>query len=422
MYRLLIVLLMAMTSFSAHADGICASTANRHAIIALNLSSEAGNSRANDILQALTVPTGNPFTFTVMDATTGETIFTCGIGDKAKHQKVNFREKLIYRPALAAKNRARQNGAARSSANMLDVADLVSMALRPGQENIAIIDAAMLYRDDGNPGIDFGRGLYPSDGIMGLNRTESVFSAAGKGRLLSNTKIYLVNDGAEEYANAAHKEGVTRFWVNFFKALGADVNALGSDAGAIARAAFAGTEMLRVDFEPADLSVKPMMIQARPAHLSIFDKQTTIGGAACLSNAMPGEFGHLKVVLIWENEGTDLDLHVSAGGSVLNHRNTVSQQGTFEKISLPDLPQGWRGFELVNMPHVRLADVKLAANIYAVRGSSGPVKAELRGTYGARCFSIPLEFEASSGNRGAGANRRSFDPHWVEVDLEGKLR
>jgi hypothetical protein len=64
-----------------------------------------------------------------------------------------------------------------------------------------------------------------------------------------------------------------------------------------------------------------------------------------------------------------------------------------------------------------LTQLHIAVNFYSGHHSAGKVAAVVRLWVNGDVFELPIQIPSGDGNRGAAADNRSHDPHWVVIDV-----
>lgn len=378
-----------------------------------------GQNELLSFLEMLATTQATDFSFSVVTGRTGRLVSSCGLG--IKPHSVKWRNEYVIAPAFNNIGHFVRNALEGEPLNFVAALETASTQIHDDKETVIIIDAPMLFSDEREPSLSFNRGVYPSDGVYFQAPTENLFSVMGRENLLAGAKVYFVT-GDEDYANTIHERALMRFLANYIALQGGELYGIGKDASGVIETALQGRKTLRQTFAEPDREAKPELLWAKPTKLSLYEQASEgeVKAYSCNGRAVPKRPTDVRIALRWNTINTDLDVHVSAGGPELSYQNTVTTNGTFQKMSEGSEIAGLHGFELVTLSNALPENIVIWVNAYEVRGNaSGAITGTLRITFGDEesCLSIPVKLNVHNGNRGASSRARQSSPYWVSFKL-----
>lgn len=337
---------------------------------------------------------------------------------------------------------------------------------RRSQERLAIIVIGLplyLASNEREAAFDMEKGLTPSDGMIAVSVTESLFGTAERKGQLQNVTVHWLTPSEGWAVGEMHRRTVTRFWSLFISEQGAALSTFGSDIARVFERAAQGesASVLTATLDPNDrgLVMRPPPVFRRESPPPV---QTRVNTPAAETLSRPvltptnapvavvppvssprvespaiakavteiprTPAGRIGIAALWEAPAhaastADVDLYVAArpgapevfwrraeaGDAIyfrdIRHAGSGGQSG--------DWTASW---EYVEVKHARLEDVSVWLNMFATKGS---VKGIVRIQWNGKTVDKPFEFNLNRGNQGADSNlaQRRQSAYWQEIKL-----
>ncbi len=379
----------------------------------------------------------------IYDAQASQPVATLEIPGEALFEQARPRLLRLAAPLAQVKTFLQKGaGAGESGINAPQFLDFAARHLRRGSEPLAIILVGAPSYHDPEMAFDFGaEGAYPSDGFLALPASESPFSTVDKAQLMEGIAIHWAYLSEARWTNDAHRQGVLRFWSLFIRGQAGALASAAADTKTVFQRAADGVNTPAIN-ATLDTGAKAEMIlprhqrvgpqeSIRPTSAAERSSSVPSQGPSWLTDAVlprvkgpAPRIGRVKAGLRWgdndpQARSIDLDLYVLAkpGAKEISYRRAHTPEGWLWKDWL-ESPAVAQGFETVELHgETDLTKLHIAVNFYSGQHSAGAVTAVVRLWVNGDVFEAPIRIPAGAGNRGAGADHRSRDPHWVVIDI-----
>jgi hypothetical protein len=333
------------------------------------------------------------------------------------------------------------------------ILDYVGRQLRAGgREMSVVLMGPAIYRNPKEPRYDMSA-AWPSDGHLTVPRARSIFSTLERSNVLSNVAVSWFVTDFTAAANAAHAEGLSRFWNLFIATQGGALVGFSPDlANAFALVREARQTPFRVtQLDGADSEVRmksavmadsappqrPDLVASGLARNGPLVLQTNIvtqlnvitvtNEVVAIRETMlpPTRPKNTRIGLVWGNpkgssQRIDLDLHVQvpADGDELSFLHQRTPHGRYFRDvreasndrTVGDWATSWEAVELDGdqLPP------EVWVHIYSGRG---PCHGEVRVLHKGVEQRVAFAFPAVAGDGNASRLRRERSDRWMRIDL-----
>jgi hypothetical protein len=333
------------------------------------------------------------------------------------------------------------------------ILDYVGRQLRAeGQEMSVVLMGPAIYRNPKEPRYDMSAG-WPSDANLTVPRGRSIFSTLDKSNVLSNVSVSWYVTDVNAATNAAHAEGLSRFWSLFIATQGGVLSGFSPDllnAFALAREArqmpFRTAQLDRLESVPRMISaVIPDPSLAREPDLAVpglaLDRlrvlvtnivtQTNIvtvtNEVVAIRDTIlpPTRPKNTRIGLIWlkqkgSSQQIDLDLHVEvpADRDELSFQHQRTPRGRYFRDVREASNERKGGDWATSWEAVELDGDQLPREVWIhIYSGQGPCQGEVRVLYRGVEQRAAFTFPAVVGDGNASNSRRERSDRWVRMDL-----